>query len=229
MPKPIRLHTNPFKNTRSTIIMNIDNTIALVRLIAKDIEANKEYLTELDTAIGDADHGINLSRGFAAVLGKLDGADFATVGDVLKTTAMTLISTVGGASGPLYGTLFLKLSGELKKEEVNLSDFCVALEVAIEGIKARGKAQKGEKTMLDVLIPVLDSLKDSATGGDSAEDAFNKAEAVAKAGYEFTKTIAASKGRASYLGERSIGHIDPGCMSSYLMVKTTAEFFGGRR
>ena len=224
--------------------MNISDTISLIKLIAHDIEANKEYLTELDTAIGDADHGINLSRGFAAVLGKLgdDGTDgnnessFATVGDVFKTTAMTLISTVGGASGPLYGTLFLKMSGELKKEEISLSDFCGALEVAIEGIKARGKAEKGEKTMLDVLIPVLDSLKASADGGSAAGDsaasakaAFEKAQEVAHAGCEYTKTIAATKGRASYLGERSIGHIDPGCMSSYLMLKAVSEFFGGRR
>lgn len=210
--------------------MNIDNTITLVKLIANDIEANKVYLTELDTAIGDADHGINLSRGFTAVLKKLnEGTSFATVGDVFKITAMTLISTVGGASGPLYGTLFLKLSGELKKEEVDLSDFCPALETAIQGIKARGKAQRGEKTMLDVLIPVLESLKASAADNTDAADAFNKAAETAMAACEYTKTITATKGRASYLGERSLGHIDPGCMSSYLMIKTAAEFFGGRR
>lgn len=206
--------------------MNIDSVVSLFKLIAHDIEANKEYLTELDTAIGDADHGINLSRGFNAVLLKLD-EPFVTVGEVFKTTAMTLISTVGGASGPLYGTLFLKMAGTLHKTELTLPDFCAALEVGIEGVKARGKAEKGEKTMLDVLIPVLESLK--AQESANPQEAFEKAVEVAKEGCEYTKTIIATKGRASYLGERSIGHIDPGCMSSYLMLKTTAEFLGGRR
>ncbi|MDR2183399.1 MAG: dihydroxyacetone kinase subunit L [Clostridiales bacterium] len=209
--------------------MNVNDTIALMKLIAQDIEANKEYLTQLDTAIGDADHGINLSRGFAAVLKKLDEASFSAPGDVLKATAMTLISTVGGASGPLYGTLFLKMSGELKADEITLPDFCGALEAGIQGVMARGRSAKGEKTMLDVLIPVLDSLKESAQAGLSAKDAFDKAALAAQEGCEYTKTIIATKGRASYLGERSLGHIDPGCMSSCLMIKAAAEFLGGRR
>ena len=211
--------------------MNVNDTIALIKLIARDIEENKEYLTELDTAIGDADHGINLSRGFGAVLHKLDESSFSASapGDVLKATAMTLISTVGGASGPLYGTLFLKMSGELKADEITMSDFCRALETGIEGVKARGKAAKGEKTMLDALMPALESLKESAAAGLSSADAFNKAAEKAKEGCEYTKTIIATKGRASYLGERSLGHIDPGCMSSYLIIKAAAEFLGGRR
>lgn len=210
--------------------MNANDIISIFKLIAKDIEANKEYLTELDTAIGDADHGINLTRGFAAVLPKLEG-DFTVVSDVFKTTAMTLISTVGGASGPLYGTLFLKMAGSeaMTKAEIDLADFCTGLEAGIEGVKARGKSSKGEKTMLDVLIPVLDSLKTSANSGTSAKDAFNEAVSAAKEGCEYTKTIIATKGRASYLGERSLGHIDPGSMSSYLMVKAAAEFLSGRR
>ena len=203
--------------------MNVSETIQIIKLIAEKIEENKDYLTELDTAIGDADHGINLSRGFTAVLPKLD-ATFATPGDVLKTTAMTLISTVGGASGPLYGTLFLKMATALKGDTINLSDFCNALDIGVEGVKARGKAVKGEKTMLDVLIPVLDSLKESSAAGLSAKEAFAKAVVVAQESYEYTKTIIATKGRASYLGERSIGHIDPGSMSSYLMVKVVADY-----
>jgi dihydroxyacetone kinase-like protein len=210
--------------------MNTADTILLMKLIAKDIVDNKEYLTELDTAIGDADHGINLSRGFLAVAGKLeDEGAFATPGDVIKTTAMTLISTVGGASGPLYGTLFLKMSGTLNKEDVSLLDFCDALEAGIEGVKARGRSSTGEKTMLDVLAPVLDNLRSSLDSGLSAKEAFERAVVSAKEGYEYTKTIIATKGRASYLGERSIGHIDPGCMSSYLMVKAVSEFLDGRR
>jgi len=206
--------------------MNTSDTIALVKQIAKTIEEHKEYLTELDTAIGDADHGINLSRGFSAVSTKLD-APFATPGEVLKATAMTLISTVGGASGPLYGTLFLKMSGILTADEISLTDFCAGLEVGIEGVKARGKSAQGEKTMLDVLIPVLASLKESAVADLPGKEAFDKAVDVAKESCEFTKTIIATKGRASYLGERSLGHIDPGSMSSYLMLKTTADFLGG--
>lgn len=208
--------------------MNVNDTVHLIKLIAYDIGQNKEYLTELDTAIGDADHGINMSRGFNALLPKLDGA-FSIPGDVLKTTAMTLISTVGGASGPLYGTLFLKIAGALKKDEINLSDFCDALNLGIEGVKARGKSVQGEKTMLDVLIPVLESLKESAAAGLSSKNAFDKAVTVAEESCEYTKTLIATKGRAAYLGERSIGHIDPGSMSSCLMIKTVADFLGGRR
>ena len=210
--------------------MNTTDTILLIKLIAKDIEANKEYLTELDTAIGDADHGINLSRGFSAVDKKLEEAtNLNTPGDVLKTTAMTLISTVGGASGPLYGTLFIKMAGALKEEEITLSGFCDALDIGIEGVKARGRAVAGEKTMLDVLIPVLDSLKGALENGVSGKEAFEEALIKAKEGYEYTKSIVATKGRASYLGERSLGHIDPGCMSSYLMLKAVSEFLAGRR
>ncbi len=208
--------------------MNAQDAVLLLKLIANDIEQNKEYLTELDTAIGDADHGINLSRGFNAVLPKLE-TEFANVSDVLKTLAMTLISTVGGASGPLYGTLFLKMSGALKKPELDFADFCEIFDIGIEGVKARGKANKGEKTMLDVLIPVSDSLKNSLAEGLSPKEAFDKALEVAKEGYEYTKTIIALKGRASYLGERSLGHIDPGCMSSYIMLKSVSEFLNGRR
>jgi len=208
--------------------MTTSETVSLIKLIAAEIENNKEYLTELDTAIGDADHGINLSRGFKAVLSKLDG-EFSKPGDVLKTTAMTLISTVGGASGPLFGTLFLRMAGALTGTEVSLSGFCMALGVGIEGVKARGKATKGEKTMLDVLIPVLDSLSTSSIAGMGAKEAFERAVEVAHEGCEYTKSIIATKGRASYLGERSLGHIDPGCMSSYLMVKVTAEFLGGKQ
>jgi dihydroxyacetone kinase-like protein len=213
---------------RRSLLMTTSEVISLIKLIAADIEKNKEYLTELDTAIGDADHGINLSRGFSAVLSKMDG-QFTGTGDVLKTTAMTLISTVGGASGPLYGTLFLRMAGALSGATVNLSEFCSAFESGIEGVKARGKATKGEKTMLDVLIPVLDSIKISVDAGIPAKKAFEEAAEAAMAGCEYTKSIIATKGRASYLGERSLGHIDPGCMSSYLMIKATAEFLGGRR
>ena len=203
--------------------VNVAETIELIKIIAKVIEDNKEYLTELDTAIGDQDHGINLSKGFNAVVHKL-GGDFATPGDVIKTTAMTLISTVGGASGPLYGTLFLKMSGLLTGDTITLDDFCAGYEAGILGVKTRGKSEVGQKTMLDVHVPVLSSLQASSAAGMNAKEAFEQAVQVAKSAYEASKDIAATKGRASYLGERSIGHIDPGSMSSYLMIKATAEY-----
>jgi dihydroxyacetone kinase-like protein len=193
--------------------------------IAKVINENKEYLSDLDSAIGDGDHGHNMARGFEAVTKKLQEADCPPlVGDVLKITAMTLISNVGGASGPLYGTLFLKMSGVLKEDSiVTLEGFVEALREGVAGVKIRGKAELGEKTMLDVLIPVLESLEQDSKKGVICKVAFETATELAKECVERTKDIKATKGRASYLGDRSIGHIDPGAMSSYLMLQTASN------
>jgi len=187
--------------------------------MVKVIEENKVYLTELDAAIGDNDHGINMNKGFKFAEEKIKTMEDASISDLLKTLAMGLLSHVGGSAGPLYGTLFLKASGAAKdKDEIDLADFCKMLGEGIDGVKMRGKSDRGEKTMLDVLIPVLESLNQSADEGAGAKPAFEKALLAAKEGVAYTKTIKATKGRASYLGERSIGHIDPGAMSSCLLV-----------
>lgn len=201
-----------------------DMLITLIKNIGEAIKENKEYLTDLDTAIGDSDHGINMSKGFTAVLSKLDEMEDKDCGSILKTVAMTLISTVGGASGPLYGTAFLKASSVVNgKVYIDRQDTIQMLYEAIQGIKSRGKADKGDKTMLDALIPAYEALKESIENGEEIIIAFEKAEKAAKEGAEYTKTILARKGRASYLGERSIGHQDPGATSSYIIIKAITD------
>ena len=193
--------------------------------IAKAIELNKQYLTDLDAAIGDADHGSNMNKGFTAVREKLTGGSFKDIGEVLKVTGMTLVSIVGGASGPLYGTAFMKAGMKgAGKETITLQDFLEMFNDAIDGVKLRGKAELGDKTMIDVLIPTYEVLKESSEAGESSLEAFRKAAEKAMTAMEGTKNIPARKGRASYLGERSIGHQDPGATSSYLMINTIYEY-----
>ena len=187
--------------------------IEVIKGIAAAVEEQWQFLTDLDAAIGDGDHGINLKRGFEAVLAKLP--EDKDIGTILKTVGMTLVSTVGGASGPLYGTAFMKMGMKLAgKEEISKEELLAAFDEADAGIKARGHAVRGEKTMLDAFEPALEELK----AGKSWADAV----AAAEAGIEYTKTIIATKGRASYLGERSIGHQDPGATSITLMLKACA-------
>lgn len=201
-----------------------DMLLTTIENIGEAIKENKELLTDLDTAIGDSDHGINMSKGFTAVLSKLDSVRDKDCGTILKTVAMTLISTVGGASGPLYGTAFLKSSAVVNgKMNIHKEDIVQILYEAIEGIKARGKSDRGDKTMLDALIPAYEALKETIENGEKVFVAFEKAEMAAKEGVEYTKTIAARKGRASYLGERSIGHQDPGATSSYIIIKAIKD------
>jgi dihydroxyacetone kinase-like protein len=195
--------------------------VEIIAEIAKEIEANKQYLCDLDAAIGDGDHGFNMARGFEAAVRNLGEKVPETIGDALKTTAMALISNVGGASGPLYGTLFLRAGGVAKDFKVfNLSLFNECFKEGIAGVQARGKAVLGEKTMIDVLIPVMESLEKSSAEGALCKKAFETAVSVAQECAEKTKEIKATKGRASYLGDRSIGHIDPGAMSSCLIIRT---------
>lgn len=209
--------------------VNKQEVTEIIIKLAEVLEENKQYLTDLDAAIGDGDHGTNMSRGFQSVRAKLEAADCDTIADVIKTTAMTLISTVGGASGPLYGTLFLRISGELKGlEQLDLSQFYKVFGIGIEAVKQRGRSEFGEKTMLDVLIPVQQSLLDSVQAGYSAIESFHRAAATAREAVEATKLIKATKGRASYLGERSIGHMDPGAMSSCLMIETIDRYLSER-
>lgn len=204
--------------------LTTDVVAKIIDKIAAVIEENKQYLTDLDAAIGDADHGINLDRGFKAVKEKLPQFLNKDLGTMLKGVGMVLVSTVGGASGPLYGTLFMRMgqatSGKMTIDE---NDIVRMLESGLEGIKARGKAQAGDKTMIDSLEPALNELKKSLKNGLELPEALNRAVNAASYGVEFTKEIAAKKGRASYLGERSIGHQDPGATSSYLMLKAAAE------
>lgn len=203
---------------------NSNILIKIIENMGKNIIENKDYLTELDRVIGDADHGINMSKGFSAVDAKLDEMNGKDWGSILKTVAMTLISTVGGASGPLYGTAFLRASTVVDgKMEIDKEDIINMFEQAVEGIKMRGKSDKGDKTILDALIPAFEALKLAYEEGKDTKIAFKMAEEAALEGVEYTKDIIAKKGRASYLGERSIGHQDPGATSTYIMIKSINE------
>lgn len=197
---------------------------AIIEGMAKKIEAEKDYLTQLDNEIGDGDHGINLARGFKAVEKKLPSLAGGDIGALLKGVGMQLVSTVGGASGPLYGTAFMKAGMACKGlTELDGPAFVKAMEAAVDGIKMRGKATEGEKTMLDSLCPALKVMQDEVAAGKSLKEALQDAAAAAEKGVEYTKTIIATKGRASYLGERSLGHQDPGATSSLYLLQVLAE------
>ncbi len=197
---------------------------AIIEGMAKKIEAEKEYLTQLDNEIGDGDHGINLARGFEAVEKKLPSLAGGDIGALLKGVGMQLVSTVGGASGPLYGTAFMKAGMACKGlTEMDGPAFVKAMEAAVDGIKMRGKATEGEKTMLDALCPALKVMQDDVAVGKSLKEALQDAAKAAEKGVEYTKTIIATKGRASYLGERSLGHQDPGATSSLYLLQVLAE------
>jgi dihydroxyacetone kinase-like protein len=202
-----------------------NDVLKIVDKIVEVIKENKEYLTELDAAIGDADHGINLDRGFDAVKQKLTTLSETTdIGTILKTIGMTLVSTVGGASGPLYGTAFMRAGQVVQgKNELSKEDIVKIFEAALDGIKQRGKAEAGDKTMIDSIEPAYKALKDSLDNNIALPEALNRAANAAKEGMEYTKNISARKGRASYLGERSIGHLDPGATSAYLMIKSFSD------
>ncbi|MCI5943522.1 MAG: dihydroxyacetone kinase subunit L [Eubacterium sp.] len=194
--------------------------IAIIEKIIADVDEQKLFLTELDNVIGDGDHGINLARGFDAVKDVMPTFEGKDIGAVMKTIGMKLVSTVGGASGPLYGTAFMKAGAYLNgKQEMNMDDFIGMMEVAIDGIQKRGKAVQGEKTMLDAMIPAYEAMKASYEADADVKKALDAGVAAAEEGIEYTKTIIATKGRASYLGERSIGHQDPGATSFTLMLK----------
>ena len=204
--------------------MDTKKLLAIIAAIAKKIEAEKDFLTQLDNEIGDGDHGINLARGFKSVEEKLPTFADKDIGAILKGVGMQLVSTVGGASGPLYGTAFMK-AGNVCKGKIKLTpyDFAAAFDAAIGGVKMRGKAVEGEKTMLDALCPAYKAFKNGLDGGKNLVDALADGVDAAEKGVEFTKTIIATKGRASYLKERSLGHQDPGATSSLFMLQTTLE------
>lgn len=193
--------------------------------IGNDIIENKEFLTDLDREIGDADHGVNMARGFTEVLAKIP-QDEEDLGKVLKKVGMTLLSTVGGASGPLYGTAYMKAAGVVAgKTSITLEDGKAMMEAVIGGVKMRGKASRGEKTMLDALEPAFEALSRGIENGDDPEACLTAMCQAAQEGVEYTKTIRATKGRASYLGERSIGHQDPGATSSLITLEAILKFY----
>ena len=205
-----------------------DDVLAWVRAFAARVAENKEYLTRLDSAIGDADHGINIDRGMQAALAKVDGLPRDDVGNLLKTVGMTLVSTVGGAGGPLYGTLFLQLGMKTAgKDALAPEDWADALDAAVAGVQMRGKAEPGDKTMIDALIPARDAFRAALSDGASFGDALERSADAAKEGMEATVPLVARKGRASYLGERSAGHQDPGATSSHLLLRAAAETWAG--
>ncbi len=205
--------------------VSTDDLVAWVRAFRDAVHAHKDELTRLDSEIGDADHGSNMARGLDAVVAKLDPAP-ASPSDLFKTVGMTLVSSVGGASGPLYGTLFLRLGPALGTEtEVDAEGLGAALRAGVEGVVARGKAEPGDKTMIDALSPALDAW-DAAAAAGPAEAARAAAEAAAR-GRDATEPLVARKGRASYLGERSAGHLDPGATSATLLLEALRDTLAG--
>jgi dihydroxyacetone kinase-like protein len=199
--------------------------VAYLDALAARLKQERAYLTELDSAIGDADHGTNLDRGFAAVAAKLpEVANTDDLGAILKMVGTTLVSTVGGASGPLYGTAFLRAGTALAgHQSASLDDIVAALRAALDGIMQRGKAQRGEKTMIDAIAPAIEAVYAALARGAPPLEAAREAVAAAEAGMRATIPMLATKGRASYLGERSIGHQDPGATSAYLMARVALE------
>jgi dihydroxyacetone kinase-like protein len=201
-----------------------DAILDWLRAFATLIDENQDYLTQLDSAIGDADHGVNMHRGMQAVIGKLPGLADKDIGTILKTTGMTLVSTVGGASGPLYGTLFLQMGATTANKLVlTLPDWTTALEAGINGVITRGKAEPGDKTMIDAFGPALSALKAANDNGTALSEALRQSAQAAEKGRDATTPLVARKGRASYLGERSAGHQDPGATSAHLLLKAAAD------
>lgn len=204
--------------------VNKEQIVQWLEQAAGELNQNKDYLTRLDSPIGDADHGINMSRGFSKVLEKLPGVAGSDIGNILKTTGMTLLSSVGGASGPLYGTFFMRAGTAVGgKETLNGDELLGLFQAGLEGVVQRGRAQLGDKTMVDAWSPALTALQASLAGGSDTPAALRVAVAAAEQGMVDTTPLRAKKGRASYLGERSIGHQDPGATSSYLILKALLE------
>jgi dihydroxyacetone kinase-like protein len=204
-----------------------DDVLEWIKTYAVVINENHRYLTELDAAIGDADHGENMDRGFKAVLKKLPDMADKDIGTIFKNVGMTLLSTVGGAGGPLYGTFFLQAGMKTTgKMELDLQDWTTALEAAVAGVVMRGKAELNDKTMVDALTPAVNALKQAVEDKVSLGTALQASAAAAEKGMQDTIPLVARKGRASYLGERSAGHQDPGATSSYLLLQAASDTWG---
>ncbi len=204
-----------------------EDLLAWIYELQKVFTQNKAYLTDLDAAIGDADHGINLERGFNAVAAELEKSSPADVAGILKTVAMTLIKTVGGASGPLYGTFFLRAAAVCTgKDGLAPPDIAALFSAGLEGVVQRGKAELNDKTMVDALTPAAAAMKTACEEGADINEILHQGADAAHAGMQRTVEMQARKGRASYLGARSVGHQDPGATSSFLLVKAAADIWG---
>ena len=197
-----------------------------IELAAVDIAEQRDYLVDLDRAIGDGDHGENMDRGFKAAVEALGQAQPASVAEVLKTVAKTLMSTVGGAAGPLYGTAFLRASKAAGEGDLDGAGVAAVIAGALDGIQARGKATTGEKTMVDAWTPALEAARAAAESGSDPAAVLEAAATAAEAGAAATEPMRATKGRASYLGERSIGHLDPGAVSTSLILRAAVRAAG---
>ena len=197
-----------------------------IELSAADIAEQRDYLVDLDRAIGDGDHGENMDRGFKAAVEALEQAQPGSVAEVLKTVAKTLMSTVGGAAGPLYGTAFLRASKAAGDGELDGAGVAAVIAGALDGIQARGKGTTGEKTMVDAWTPALEAARAAAESGSDPVAVLEAAATAAEAGAAATEPMRATKGRASYLGERSIGHLDPGAVSTSLILRAAVRAAG---
>ncbi|MET0831082.1 MAG: dihydroxyacetone kinase subunit DhaL [Acidimicrobiia bacterium] len=208
--------------------VGLDGVIAWITTSAERIEEQKAYLTRLDSDIGDADHGINLSRGFKFAMEKLAASPPDDIAGALNSVGMTMVSKVGGASGPLYGTMFIDMGkAAAGKETISTADWAEMLGAGLAGIQRRGKAEPGEKTMVDALLPAIEALKRAASAGAPLDQALADSAEAARQGMEATIPLVARKGRASYLGERSAGHQDPGATSSHLLLQAAADTWSG--
>lgn len=207
--------------------MDLSTLTAWMREFARLIDENAQHLSDLDAAIGDADHGINMQRGISAVAAQIDESPPADMAGLCKQVGMTLVKSVGGASGPLYGTFFLRMAPALGADEtVSATDFAKALRAGVDGVVQRGRAEASDKTMFDALAPALDALDAALEGGSDLIGALTAAATAAEKGRDATETMIARKGRASYLGQRSVGHIDPGATSAALLIQAAATAAG---
>lgn len=206
--------------------MNSAKLIEILNQIGEKIIEQKDYLTELDRPIGDNDHGINMAKGFNEVEKKIATLADKDIGTILKTAGMALVSTVGGSSGPLYGTAYMKMGMTLNgKMEITFDDFLAAFKMGIDGVMQRGRSTVEEKTMLDAMVPAYEAMKVSWEKDADVKVALDAGAAAAEAGCEHTKELIATKGRASYVGERGIGHQDPGATSFLFMIQVVAANF----
>lgn len=207
--------------------MNLSLLTEWVREYAKVIAENAQNLSDLDAAIGDADHGINMDRGMTAVIAAFDESAPADMAGLCKQVGMTLVKSVGGASGPLYGTFFLRMAPALRSaDSVGAADFAKALRAGVDGVVQRGRAEAGDKTMFDALAPALDALDAAVSSGANLADSLAAAASAAEKGRDGTESMVARKGRASYLGQRSVGHVDPGATSAALLIAAAATVAG---
>jgi dihydroxyacetone kinase-like protein len=215
--------------TAASAVIDSATILAWMRRFAAEVAEHRDQLVRLDTAIGDGDHGTNMDRGMRKALERLDALDAdADIGAVLKAVGTALVSSVGGAAGPLYGTFFLQMGRATDgSSTLDLQAWAQAVDAGVKGVQQRGKAEPGDKTMVDALVPAAAALREAAEQGGDVAEATRRAAAAAEEGMKATIPMEARKGRASYLGPRSIGHQDPGATSSYLLMRSAAEALAG--